>query len=105
MFASQLLTTLQVSDCFTSKVTSTTKCVATFVVVSPMDFTAMNQLLRIEACEDNMVCVTIPVVNDFILEETESFSVTLDRTENIPIGVMIDSAEAVVQISKSKFRF
>ena len=74
-----------------------------FVVVSPMDFTAVSRLLRIEACE-TMKCVNISIVNDFILEGTESFNVTL-RSENVPIAVTIDPAEAVVLIFQGKFIF
>ena len=62
-----------------------------------MDYTALSQLLRIEACETKK-CVHIPIANDVILEEMESFIVTLERTENVPLSVSMDPAEAVVQI-------
>ena len=75
-----------------------------FVVVSPMDFTAVFRLLRIEACE-TIKCVNISLVNDFIMEGIEAFNITL-RGEDVPIAVTIDPAEAVVQISgKFIFRF
>ena len=90
--------------CFPREVTSTTKCVAMVVVVSPIDFTAVSQLLRIEACKTRK-CVNISIINDFIKEEMESFNITLRRTENVPIAVTIDPAEAVVQIFKSKYMF
>ena len=57
----------------------------------------MSQLLRIAACEKKK-CVHIPIVSDFIREGMESFNVTLERTEYIPLAVTIDPPEAVVQI-------
>ena len=62
-----------------------------------MDYTAVSRLLRIEACEKKM-CVHIPIVNDFIKEGMESFNVTLERTEYIPLAVTADPAEAEIQI-------
>ena len=80
-----------------------------FVVVSPMDFTAVSlPLLRIEQC-DRKKCVDIRVVDDVTdmpENETESFYVSLMRTENVPITVSIDPDEAEVQIfDRSKCMF
>ena len=69
-----------------------------------------SSLLMIETCQKRK-CITIFIVNnvnnDNIADATmETFNVTLDRSENVPLAVSIDPAEAVVQISKeSKYLY
>ena len=63
-----------------------------------------SSLLTIETCQKRK-CITVFIVNDVnndnITEaKMETFNVTLDRSENVPLAVSIDPAEAVVQISE-----
>ena len=57
-----------------------------------------SSLLTIETCQKSK-CITIFIVNDVNADDdVETFSVTIDRSENTPLAVSIDPAEAVVQI-------
>ena len=68
-----------------------------------------SSLLTIETCQKRK-CITIFIVNDVNNDNIadarmETFNVTLDGSENTPLAVSIDPAEAVVQISKKKSKY
>ena len=69
-----------------------------------------SSLLTIETCQKRK-CITIFIVNDVDNDNIadarmETFNVTLYRSENTPLAVSIDPAEAVVQIfKKSKYLY
>ena len=81
--------------------TSITECVVLFVVVSPIHFTAVSKLLMFEECRTEPRCQNISL--NSTVKDKKTFNVTL-MSENVPRGVEIDPAEAVVEIDqRSKY--
>ena len=68
---------------------------------SPQDFTSLQSaLLSFDECDRGM-CVSITIVDDSIVEMTESFNVTLDRTASLDSRITLGLAEEVVEITEN----
>ena len=58
----------------------------------------MSTILMFEACERRR-CVNVTIVNDDVLEMTESFHVTLERTPGLDMRIRLDQVDGVVEIT------
>ena len=58
----------------------------------------MSTILMFEACERQR-CVNVTIVDDDILEMTESFHVTLERTPGLDMRIRLDQVDGVVEIT------
>ena len=59
-------------------------------------------LLRFGACETRQ-CVTIQIINDDRLEETESFNVSLEGAGEVNSTFILDPQQAVIYITDEDF--
>ena len=55
--------------------------------VATMDYGAVNTLLMFAACQRRS-CVDVPIVDDAVLENMESFFVTLNKTPSLNTRIM-----------------
>ena len=62
-----------------------------------MDYGFVSDILRFDACETRK-CTEIPIVNDTIVEMTESFFITLERTRGLDFRINLDPDNGVVEI-------
>ena len=58
----------------------------------------MSTILMFEACQKRS-CVTVTIVDDDILEMTESFDVTLERTPGLDSRITLRPVDGVVEIT------
>ena len=58
----------------------------------------MSTLIMFGSC-DTRQCISISIVNDGILENTESFSVTLRRTSDLDSRITLDPAVGEIDIT------
>ena len=65
--------------------------------VAPYDYIALSAILEFEECETRK-CEEIVIVDDLILEMEETFSFTLNRTENLDPRITLDPTEGDVVI-------
>ena len=61
------------------------------------DFVPVSTALRFERC-GNRNCTNIPIQSDEIMEEAETFTITLDRTFGLDPRIQLDPSEGVVTI-------
>ena len=66
-------------------------------LVSPMDYIHVSIILEFDAC-DTRKCTEIPIVNDTILELTESFFVTLESTPGLDERITLAPIDGVIAI-------
>ena len=69
--------------------------------VSPDDFIALpSTLLSFDEC-DTRACISITIVDDSMVEMTESFNVTLDRIAGLDSRITLNPSrvEGVIQIT------
>ena len=71
--------------------------VCTFPLSGEDDFVPVFTVLRFKRC-DNRSCTNIPIQSDEIMEETETFTITLDRTFGLDPRIQLDPSEGVVTI-------
>ena len=68
---------------------------------SPQDFTSLQSaLFSFDEC-DRRMCVSITIVDDSMVEMTESFNVTLDRTTSLDSRITLGLADGVVEITEN----
>ena len=67
---------------------------------SPMDYQLSSTILAFGAC-DTRLCVEIPIVDDEVVEWTESFTVTLERRSDLNSRITLDPVDGVVEIIDS----
>ena len=72
-------------------------CNGCMYTVSPMDYEAVSQVVNFAACETRQ-CVNVTIVDDFVDEPIESFSVTLERTPGLDMRIRLDPVDGVVEI-------
>ena len=65
--------------------------------VPTIDYDPLSVNLNFAACETRQ-CVNVTIVDDFVDEPIESFSVTLDRTPGFDVRIRLDPVEGVVEI-------
>ena len=66
--------------------------------VDPMDYLGVSTILMFEACQRRS-CVTVTIVDDEVLENVESFNVTLERTPGLDMRITLDPVDGVVEIT------
>ena len=66
--------------------------------VDPMDYIGVSTILIFGACETRH-CVDVTIVDDEVLEMTESFRVTLERTPDLHMRITLDPVDGVVEIT------
>ena len=67
-------------------------------LVSPMDYVSVYTILEFDTC-DTRHCTEIPIVNDMIVELTESFFVTLERTLGLDSRITLDPVNGEIEIT------
>ena len=65
--------------------------------VSPFDYFAVTTILMFDACQMRS-CVNVTIRNDVILENVESFNITLERTSDLDSRITLDPVNGVVEI-------
>ena len=65
--------------------------------VAPMDYGHVATLLSFDACEMRR-CVNVTIVNDVVLENVESFDVTLDRAPELDSRITLSPVDGIVEI-------
>ena len=61
-------------------------------------------VLRFAAC-DKRICVTVPIVDDEIVENTESFKVTLERPTDLDGSITLGPVDGVVEMTDNDGRY
>ena len=61
------------------------------------DYAARSRTFRFHACQDT-ACVSIPIVDDDIAENDESFTVSLERTSDLDSRISLSPDTALVTI-------
>ena len=61
------------------------------------DFVPASTPLKFGRC-GNRSCINIPIQSDEIMEETETFTISLDRTIGLDSRIQLDPSEGVVAI-------
>ena len=67
-------------------------------VVSPMDYDSLSEILGFGPC-DTQQCTEITIVDDMIVELTESFFVTLERTPGLDSRITLDPVDGEIEIT------
>ena len=62
-----------------------------------MDYETVSQVVNFAACETRQ-CVNVTIVDDFVDEPIESFTVTLERTPGLDVRITLDPVDGVVEI-------
>ena len=63
-----------------------------------MDYIGLSTILNFPACETKQ-CVDVTIVDDEVLENVESYHVTLERTLGLDMRITLDPVEGVVEIT------
>ena len=69
----------------------------TFPLSGEDDFVPVSTPLRFERC-GRRSCTNISIRSDMIMEETETFTIILDRTFGLDPRIQLDPSEGVVTI-------
>ena len=80
---------------FTWTLYSSNRCCCS--AVSPMDYSAVSTILMFAACQMRS-CVNISIVNVAVLENIETFAVTLARTSGLDSRIVLNPVNGVVEI-------
>ena len=69
-------------------------------LVSPMDYDidSISEILEFDSC-DTRQCTEITIVDDMIVELTESFFVTLERTPGLDSRITLDPVDGEIEIT------
>ena len=73
-------------------------CSTTFSTVAPMDYIDVSTILMFGACARRH-CVNVSIVDDDVLEMTESFTVTLERISGLDSRITLDPVDGVIEIT------
>ena len=63
-----------------------------------MDYDNISEILAFDTC-DTRQCTEIPIVDDMIVELTESFFVTLERTPGLDSRITLDPVDGKIDIT------
>ena len=63
-----------------------------------MDYVSVSTILAFGSC-DTRQCTEIPIVDDMIVELTESFFVTLERTPGLDSRITVDPVHGEIEIT------
>ena len=67
--------------------------------VSPMNYVAVSTLLMFSFCETRQ-CTDIAIMNDVLIEDKVSFSVSLMRTSELDTRITLDPTDGKIVIDK-----
>ena len=70
----------------------------TFSTVAPIDYLGLSTILMFVTCGTQQ-CVNVVIVDDDVLENVESFDVTLERTPGLDSRITLDPVDTVVEIT------
>ena len=71
---------------------------------SSLEYGAVDSILRFAACEMRS-CVYAFIMDDIILENGESFILTLERTPDLDSRITLDPVNGVVEITENDGRY
>ncbi|ETW92157.1 MAG: hypothetical protein ETSY2_54335 [Candidatus Entotheonella gemina] len=77
---------------------------STFSAVAPMDYGAVSTVVMFDECETQS-CNPILIVDDDVLENVESFNVTLERTPGLDVRITLDPVDGEIEITDNDGRF
>ena len=66
-----------------------------------MDYVSVSEILEFDAC-DTRQCTEMPIVDDMIVELTESFFVTLERTPGLDSRITLDPVDGEIEITDNE---
>ena len=69
-----------------------------YFVASFMDFDHTSHTLMFGACKNTLQCTEIVIVDDTIVELSESFSVTLERTAGLDSRITLVRVDGEIEI-------
>ena len=73
--------------------------------VTPMDYGAVSTtVLMFNMCQDRS-CTGVPIVDDLVLENDESFNVTLERTPGLDMRITLDPVDEEIKITDNDGRY
>ena len=64
---------------------------------APMDYIGLSTILSVPACGTKQ-CVDVTIVNDDVLENVESFYVTLERTFGMNTRIRLNTVDGIISI-------
>ena len=67
-----------------------------------MDYSSVPTPLKFDSCETRQ-CTNITIMNDMLVENTESFSVTLVRTADLDTRITLDPDVGEIVITDGSF--
>ena len=62
-----------------------------------MDYIELSTILSFPTCGTRQ-CVNVTIVDDDVLENVESFDVTLERTPGLDMRITLDPVDGVIEI-------
>ena len=62
-----------------------------------MDYDSISEILAFGSCATRQ-CTEIPIVDDMMVELTESFFVTLERTTGLDSRITLDPVDGEIEI-------
>ena len=98
MSASQLVTTFLVWKKVFTKNDTLLQYLFFLCLVSPDDYGSVSTVLAFSAC-DTQQCIEIQIQDDIIVELTEPFSVTLERTPGLDSRIILDPVHSKIDIT------
>ena len=72
-------------------------CLPLYLIVPNVDFNLMRSTLRFGACQKRN-CVDVTIINDTVLENTETFTVNLQKPPYLGNEFTVDPSSEVVAI-------
>ena len=68
--------------------------------MAPIDYGELSTILNFPTCGTRQ-CVNVSIVDDDVLENVESFDVTLERTPGLDVRITLDPVDGVIEIRDS----
>ena len=62
------------------------------------DYGAVSSFLRFNSCQ-NRSCVNVSITNDMVVENSESFSITLERTDDLDSSIILNPVVGEIEIT------
>ena len=75
-----------------------------YFTVTLMDHIGLSTILNFPACETKQ-CVDVTIVDDDVLENVESFDVTLERTLGLDTRITLDPVDGAIEITDNEGLF
>ena len=68
--------------------------------MAPIDYGELSTILSFPTCGTRQ-CANVSIVDDDVLENVESFHVTLERTPGLDVRITLDPMDGVIEIRDS----